>query len=614
MCGIVGFIAGKFSEQDLRSQTDCLLHRGPDAGGYYYDASHKVGFGHRRLSIIDLSATANQPMLSADGRYVMVYNGEVYNFQTLQQKLPGHAWRSHSDSEVILELFAKYGTESFAWLNGMFAIAILDKQTGEVTLVRDPVGIKPIYYYYDGESFAFGSELKAIKRLNPHLQLNRQAIPYFLHLAYIPTPLTIYEQVHKFPSGHYLQVKWEGASATLSSFRAFWKSSHHISTEVISNEAEAKKQLKDILFKAVERQLISDVPSGSFLSGGIDSSTVTAVASKVSATKIKTFSIAVVDGKVNEAPYAAAIAKYLDTEHYELPIRQQDILDMVPDLLSVYDEPFGDTSAFPTMLVSKLARKYVTVALSGDGGDEQFMGYGMYTWAERLNNPLLKFLRKPLHTASTMAPDYYRKAGRMLNYPSGKMKSHIFSQEFFHAAEVADLLNYNDYSFEEINKSIESPRRLSPKEEQSFWDLAYYLQDDLLVKVDRASMKYSLETRVPLLDLEVLQFSLNLHEDLKLRNGQSKYLLKSVLYDLIPASYFDRPKWGFGIALDKLMQQELRPLVEKYLSREIVTRHGLVNVDRAIKIKDRFYKGDTAAYFRVWLLTVLHWWLEENNG
>ncbi|GAB4093967.1 asparagine synthetase B family protein [Flaviaesturariibacter terrae] len=615
MCGIAGFFTQGSTLPQLQEATDVLEHRGPDAGGYFFEDCG-IGLGHRRLSIIDLSEGAHQPMYSADGRYVMVYNGEVYNFQELRNKLPGHAWKTHGDSEVVLELFVRFGAESFAWLNGMFAVGIFDKQTQKLTLARDPVGIKPLFYYYDGSSFAFSSELKSLKKLFPGLQVNRGAIPYFLHLAYIPVPLTIYQDVYKFPSGHYVEVSLANGKPELSDIRAFWKVEQYIRPGTVTNEAEAKSELTKILFGAVERQLISDVPSGTFLSGGIDSSLVTAIAAKTSDTKIKTFSIAVLDGKVNEAPYAAAIARYLGTEHYELPIRQSDILDMVPDLLGVYDEPFGDTSAFPTMLVSKLARKHVTVALSGDGGDEQFYGYGTYTWAQRLENPLLRALRKPLHAASRLAPDYYKKAGRMLGYENDRvLKSHIYGQDYFHSRELKELLTYNGYSFDGLNRDVESPRPLSVREKQSFWDLAYYLQDDLLVKVDRASMKYSLETRVPLLDLEVLKFSLNLHESLKEKGGERKYLLKQVLYDLVPASYFDRPKWGFGIALDKALRAELRPLVEQYLTKAVLDKHGIVNAAPALALKDRFYnKGEDSSYFRVWLLTVLHWWLEENKA
>ncbi|RYZ23472.1 MAG: asparagine synthase (glutamine-hydrolyzing) [Chitinophagaceae bacterium] len=612
MCGIAGFFTKGLTHPQLKDTTDALVHRGPDSGGYFYDDCG-IGLGHRRLSIIDLSEGANQPMDSANGRYVMIYNGEVYNFNELREKLPGHAWKTHGDSEVILELFVRYGAESFAWLNGMYALGIYDKQEQVLTIARDPVGIKPLFYYHDGTSFSFSSELKSIRQLHPGLKVNREAIPFFLHLSYIPAPLTIYENVYKFPSGHYAEVKLSGDTPRLSEIRPFWQLSDHIKTGLVTDEADAKRQLKDILFGAVERQLISDVPSGTFLSGGIDSSTVTAIASKVSEKKVKTFSIAVVDGKVNEAPYAAAIAKYLGTEHYELPIHQKDIMDMVPDLLGVYDEPFGDTSAFPTMLVSKLAREHVTVALSGDGGDEQFYGYGTYTWAQRLQNPLLRALRKPLYAASRMAPDYYKKAGRMLGYEKESLlKSHIYGQDYFHSNELKRLLTYNGYSFENFNRDVESVRPLSVRERQSFWDLAHYLQDDLLVKVDRASMKYSLESRVPLLDLEVIKFSLNLHESLKEKDGQSKYLLKQVLYDLVPQKFFDRPKWGFGIALDKALQQELRPLVEQYLTKAVIDKHGVVHAGEALALKDRFYKGENSSYFRLWLLTVLHWWLEEN--
>ncbi|RYY98230.1 MAG: asparagine synthase (glutamine-hydrolyzing), partial [Chitinophagaceae bacterium] len=418
MCGIAGFFTEGNTKLQLQEATDTLVHRGPDAGGYFFEDCG-IGLGHRRLSIIDLSEGAHQPMYSASGRYVMIYNGEVYNFQELRDKLPGHDWKTHGDSEVVLELFAQYGAESFAWLNGMYAVGIFDKETQKLTIARDPVGIKPLYYYYDGKSFSFSSELKSIKKLYPGLTMNREAIAYFLHLAYIPVPLTIYKDVFKFPSGHYMEVSMAAGKPALSEARAFWNVKAHIKPGTITDEAAAKGQLKDILFGAVQRQLISDVPSGTFLSGGIDSSLVTAIASKTSDTKIKTFSIAVVDGKVNEAPYAAAIAKYLGTEHYELPIHQKDILEMVPDLLSVYDEPFGDTSAFPTMLVSKLARQHVTVALSGDGGDEQFYGYGTYTWAQRLQNPLLRAFRKPLYAAGLPVVVGREPAGRIERLAEG---------------------------------------------------------------------------------------------------------------------------------------------------------------------------------------------------
>jgi asparagine synthase (glutamine-hydrolysing) len=611
MCGIAGFTSRKWSEEDLRRANDCLQHRGPDAAGVYYKDG--VGLGHRRLSIQDLSEAGSQPMYSHDGRYVIIYNGEVYNGAELRERLPGTRWRGHSDTEVILELFVKWGPECFGWLNGMFAMAIWDQQERQLTLARDPIGIKPLFWYIDESSFAFSSELKAIKSLQPKLSLNEDAIPYFLHLSYIPAPMSIYREVMKFPSGQYVAVDFSEGEPRMGEFQTFWSVEARVKKEVLTDKTSAEKELRDILFRAVERQLISDVPFGTFLSGGIDSTVVTAVASRVSSSKLNTFSIAMVDGKVNEAPYAASIAKYLDTNHHELPIRERDMIEMIPDLLNVYDEPFGDASAFPTMLVSKLAREHVTVALSGDGGDEQFMGYGTYLWAERMNNPLLRLLRKPLHLASAMTPEYYRHAAKMLDYPSKVgIKSHIYSQDYFSDGELKGMMKKGKVSFEGLNSALRTDRVLSAKEEQSFWDLKYYLQDDLLVKVDRASMKYSLETRVPLLDLELVAWSLNLSEDLKMRKRTHKYLLKQVLYDLVPSEYFDRPKWGFGIPLEKALRNELQPLVEQYFNREVIERYGIIDASKAMSIKSKFVAGSSMPHFQVWLITLLHWWLEKN--
>ena len=371
MCGIAGFLSPGFNRQHLQSITQTIQHRGPDAEGLFFETTDgcNTGLGHRRLSILDLSTASNQPMDSHCGRYVMIYNGELYNYNDIKkEKMPGYVWKSSGDTEVIIECFAKYGSECFQWFNGMFAIIIWDKQEKKMILARDHVGIKPLYYYLEKDSFVFASELKAIKSAKQALQINYSVAASFLHLGYIPHPHTIYKNVSKLSAGSYAEVQLSNGTISFNEY-SFWKIQDKINDKIISDEQSAKKQLNDLVADAVQKQLISDVPIGTFLSGGTDSSLVTAMAVKASAQKVKTFSIAVTDGKVNEAPYAAAVAKHLNTEHYELPITQQEMLDMVPGFLNVYDEPFSDSSAFPTMLVSKLARKYVTVTLSGDGGD-----------------------------------------------------------------------------------------------------------------------------------------------------------------------------------------------------------------------------------------------------
>jgi len=395
MCGIAGFISRGLTKEHLSEATTRIQHRGPDGEGLFFQTKNdwNTGLGHRRLAIIDLSAAADQPMTSHCGRYIMIFNGEIYNYQEIKDtKFQNTVWRSTGDTEVVLESFVKYGTECFQWLNGMYAVAIWDTELNKLTLARDHVGIKPLFYYYDEHEIIFASEIKAITTLRKNLTINFSVIPAFLHIGYIPHPHTIYNHVNKLSAGSYLEISMAGNGGLIAKEQSFWKVQDKISEKLICDETIARKQLDVLLADAVKTQLISDVPIGTFLSGGTDSSIITAIASRVSPGKINTFSIAVTDGKVNEAPYAAAVAKHLGTNHHELPITQKELLEMVPGFMNVYDEPFSDSSAFPTMLVSKLARQNVTVALSGDGGDELFLGYGSYLWAKRLQNPLLKLM------------------------------------------------------------------------------------------------------------------------------------------------------------------------------------------------------------------------------
>jgi len=621
MCGIAGsYSKNKIDKQAMQKATDTLLHRGPNAGGYYLDDTGKVFLGHRRLSIIDLSTTANQPMYSSDGRFAMIYNGEVYNFNELRTKLPEQLWKTHSDTEVILELFAKYGAESFKWLNGMFALAIYDQQNHKLFICRDQVGIKPLFYYWDETDLVFGSELKVIKELlklegkQAALQINRTAIPYFLHLGFIPEPLTIYQKVCKFPSAHYATVD---ASSGKMEFYKYWKAEEHFLTSPVTSEKEALPKYKDLLFDVVQSQMISDVPLGTFLSGGIDSSLVTSVASKLSTQKVKTFSIGFQENKYDESPYAEAIAKHLQTDHQTFKVSVNDILELIPSLLDVYDEPFGDSSAYPTMLVSQLAHQKVTVTLSGDGGDEIFQGYGMYTWAKRLHNPFVKALRKPAYLLTQMMGNRYKRGGALFNYPSEKhLYTHIFSQEqyFFCEKELKDLLVDTSFNFDEINTLHVVNNNAEQADLQAFWDFNNYLKDDLLVKVDRASMKYSLETRVPLLDIRIIEFGLNLDYNLKVQKEYgTKYLMKKVLYELVPKEMFNRPKRGFAIPLKEWLQGPLKYMITDYLNDTIVKEYRIVHPEKISKLLAEFYAGKDYLYNRIWLLIILHWWLKNNS-
>jgi asparagine synthase (glutamine-hydrolysing) len=560
MCGVFGYIDNKgvFSDESLKAMSQLLKHRGPDAEGFFI---HKnTGLGHRRLSIIDLSTTANQPMHSHCGRYVMIFNGEIYNYLEITEELkkqnPTIFFNTHSDTEVILEAFTVWGKDFVNKLNGMFVIVIFDKQEKTLLLFRDRIGIKPLYYYLTNNCFVFASELKAISRLpeiREQLQTEYKAINYFLHLGYIPEPYSIYKNIFKFPAGSYAEIATHSTLPEKLKTTSFWKAENKILSEVITNEHEAKEKLKELLISSVRYRMISDVPFGTFLSGGVDSSLVTAIAQSISGNSVKTFSIGFEESSFNEAPYARAVAEYLGTDHHEFFVKEQQAFDLIPEIPSVYDEPFADSSAIPTMLVSKLAKEHVTMTLSGDGGDELFMGYGAYNWAERLNNPLTQTFRKPLSSILSMGGDKYKHAAWVLNYPDKKhLPSHIFSQDqyLFSRKEISKLLDPDILRETEMEETFPHlSRKLDPSEQQALFDLNYYLKDDLLVKVDRASMHYALETRVPLLDYRIIEFALNLSPQLRKQGKTTKYLLKQVLYDFVPEKYFNRPKRGFALPI-----------------------------------------------------------------
>jgi asparagine synthase (glutamine-hydrolysing) len=634
MCGLAGYYStqDRFSRQDLEAMTEVLAHRGPDASGYFTDAV--VGLGHRRLRVIDLSERANQPMTSADGRYKIIYNGEVYNFQEIgarmhrQQGRGGLQLRTSSDTEVILEAFAAYGVDFVKQLNGMFVVVIYDTHEQALYIFRDRIGIKPLYYFWDERDFAFASELKSFKRVAAiPREINADAIRRFLHFGYIPTPLSIYKNIFKMPSGSWMKVSRGGIE-----FHKYWDLRSKLSNNLITDKHQAMVKLSDLLISSVQYQLKSDVPFGVFLSGGIDSSLVTAQATYLSTVKVNSFSIGFEENSHNESEYAKAIAKYLGTDHHEFIVSTRDAVGMLEGIFDSYDEPFADSSVIPTMLVSKLAKQYVTVTLAGEGGDELFFGYGFYRWARRLSNPFWKAARKPLARLFAGMSSRYQRVGRLLDYrPGDHLPGHIFSQEqyYFSEGELGRLLCNGapqaglygqppSDSFLRIpDQSLFSKgllvneRRLNAMEMQALFDLQYYLQDDLLTKVDRASMRFSVETRVPYLDHRVIEFALNLSPHLKYRNGTTKYILKEILFKYIPRHLFDRPKQGFAIPLNLWLNNELRYLVDDYLSETMIERYGLVDYATVQRHIQAFRGGVQFHYNRLWLLIVLHKWLDE---
>jgi asparagine synthase (glutamine-hydrolysing) len=616
MCGIAGVITkSKDSAGHIKSITSSLSHRGPDFIDYYVNEDNTVSLGHTRLSILDLSENANQPFRSSDGRYVMVYNGEIFNYRQVGQKLTiekGTVFKTTSDTEVIIEAFAHYGMSIVNLFEGMFALAILDKANNDVYFLRDRLGKKPLYYYYDNDLFVFASELKSIlchPVISAKLTVCLQSIFRFLHLGYVPEPDTIYEGIKKFPAG-----SWGKIDKNLThTIHSFWDAQDYVHKGKAKDVTQSKNELTRLLEVAVSDRLISDVPVGAFLSGGIDSSLVCAIATKFTSEPIKTFSIGFDENKFDESAYARNVAEHLGTEHFDFRLSEQDAISILDTYIKHFDEPFYDTSAIPTMLVSKLARKYVKVALTGDGGDELFQGYGAYIWAERLSN-VHRGILAPLSSVLNFVgrQQQSNKIKQMLE-PGliGGIQSHIYSQEqgLFTQREIADLL-VDTKTYDPFYPNIHSNlNNLRPSEKQAIFDLKYYLKDDLLVKVDRSSMYYGLECRCPLLDHRVVEYALGLDYSLKIRRQKSKWILRQILKDYFPLAFFERRKQGFSIPLKQWLKGELRYLIDDFLNQTVVESVGLVQFPKVKNLVQRFNQGEDYVYTRIWVLILLHKWL-----
>ncbi|MFN3077750.1 MAG: asparagine synthase (glutamine-hydrolyzing) [Alphaproteobacteria bacterium] len=579
MCGLAGVIdfTRSVGEEPLRAVTtamaDSLVHRGPDDGGVWVDAAAGIGLGHRRLSIVDLSPAGHQPMVSADGRYVIVYNGEVYSHQVLRTELEalGRRFRGHSDTEVILEACAEWGVPATVRrLIGMFAIALWDRKTRTLTLVRDRLGIKPLYWGRFGSLFLFGSELKAL-RAHPgwRPEINRDAVVSFLRHNYVPAPHSIYLGVHKLEPGRILTLDADGVQTDETFWDARAVALAGLADPLQASDEEMTGQLDALLRDAVGRRMVADVPLGAFLSGGVDSSTVVAMMQAQSDRRIKTFSIGFDEAGFDEAPHARAVAEHLGTDHTELYVRWDDALALVPKLSEWYDEPFADSSQIPTFLVSEMTRRHVTVALSGDGGDELFAGYNRYflastLWRQmnRLPRPLRKLASAGLRLPSQEAWDrLFRLVPAAFRLPQAGDKLHKLAAVL--EKDDADaiyrrLVTHWDGDDETVAVGGIEPRGILWDEalktripgfvdRMQFLDTVTYLPDDILTKVDRASMAVALEARVPLIDHRVVEFSWRLPASAKIRGGQGKWLLRRVLDRYVPRSLIERPKMGFGV-------------------------------------------------------------------
>ena len=612
-----------------------LAHRGPDGHDIWIDSDAGVALVHRRLAIVDLSPAGHQPMLSADGRFVITYNGEVYSHLEIRAELEakGHVFRGHSDTEVILESIVQHGMKATAKrLIGMFALAVWDRHERTLTLVRDRVGIKPLYWAKFGERFFFGSELKALRACpgwSPRIKA--QAVAAFMRHNYIPAPHTIYEGVYKLEPGTILTLRPGKEPA----FEKFWDArqvaSAGLQNPLRDDDATLIDRMEQLLTDAVGKRMMADVPLGAFLSGGIDSSLVVALMKASNAGPVKTFSIGFENMEFNEAPHAAAIARHLGTEHTELTVTAREALEVVPRLAEMYDEPFADSSQVPTYLVSAMTRKYVTVALSGDGGDELFAGYNRYQVASLFHRTLSRLpmsLRKMLAASITsVGIESWDRLGRLV--PKGHLPP-LLGDKLHKAASVLDAPDgsslyrrlVSHWEPAEIMPDVTEPRGLlcdgSVRSEfpdlldrMQFLDLVTYLPDDILTKVDRASMAIGLEARVPLLDHRVIELAWQLPHSVKIRGGVTKWIARQVLYRHVPRQLIERPKMGFGVPLGEWLKGPLRAWAENLISEKKLGESGLLNAQLVRRRWLEHLSGQRNWQYLLWDVLMFEAWRER---
>jgi asparagine synthase (glutamine-hydrolysing) len=649
MCGFCGFIDPAFSSSEeniIQKMTNKIRHRGPDDDGIWLDKKYGVALGHRRLSIIDLSAEGHQPMHSASDRYVLVYNGEIYNFETIRKELEsaGFAptWRGHSDTEVLLTAFEAWGIEStLKRCVGMFAFVLWDRKEKTLTLARDRMGEKPLYYGWQNGVFLFGSELKALREHPKFVgEIDRNVLTQLLRFNYIPAPYSIYKDIYKLRQGTILTIPVESSQFQQQEYvlpEKYWSlrevAREGVADPFLGSEIDVITTLDEKLKQAVAGQMLSDVPLGAFLSGGYDSSLVVALMQSQSAKPVRTFSIGFKEKGYNEAPHARAVARHLGTDHTELYLSSQEAIQMIPKLPLLYDEPFSDSSQIPTFLLSQMAREHVTVSLSGDGGDELFGGYNRYFMGSRLWRYLAPFplpMRQLMAKAVTgVSPLTWDRLANILGpllpaeLRAGRAgdKLHKLASTFSLASPDAlyrRLLSHWETPEEIVINGQEPKTTLDfPVDLENFiermmcLDAVSYLPDDILVKVDRASMGVSLETRLPLLDHRVVEFAWQLPLDMKVRKDQGKHALRHVLYNYVPREMLDRPKMGFGIPLDAWLRGPLRDWAEALLDENRLRQEGYFNPAPIRQKWDEHLSGKRNWHYCLWDILMFQQWLEQ---
>lgn len=641
MCGFTGFLdRSGFADGDalLRRMADTIAHRGPDSDGYWVDGEAGVALAHRRLAIIDLSPAGHQPMFSHDGRFVLTYNGEIYNHIDMRRELDergASGWRGHSDTETLLQGFSVWGVPgTLERANGMFAFALWDRAERKLYLARDRMGEKPLYYGMQGKTLLFGSELKALRQ-HPAWQgrIDRGALSLFLRHSYVPGPYSIYDGIQKLPPGHYVEMV--AGDADLPEPVAYWdiaEKARYARDRPFEGSPDAGVDaLEDLLLDAVGIRMAADVPLGAFLSGGYDSSTIVALMQRQSSRPVKTFSIGFSEAEYDEAHHAKRVAKHLGTDHTELYATPQDALDQIPILPRHWDEPFADASQIPTLLVSRLARTTVTVSLSGDGGDELFCGYNRYAqgydvWRRLGRMP--RSLRKMVSGAVRLAP-----AGAIDNamkIAPANLRRMAVGDRLLKLADVLDVEQGDDFYRTLVSHSKnpgslvlggqEPPTILSEadpdlpatgdfRDRMMYLDMRTYLPDDILVKVDRASMAVGLESRVPLLDHRVVEFAFALPLSHKLRNGEAKWPLRQLLYRYVPREMMERPKTGFAVPIEHWLRGPLRDWADDLLAPEKLRREGFLDADAVSRLWTDTRSGRRRTHHHVWDILMFQAWL-----
>ncbi len=635
MCRIVGFwdlnYKGEYELQAvIKSMRDTMIHGGPDDAGEYVDTKNEMALGHRRLSILDLSPAGHQPM--EFDNLVITYNGEIYNYKEIRKELEkyGYSFSSNTDTEVILKAFHKWGLDAVHKFRGMFAFAIWNKKEKILILCRDRMGVKPLYWYWKDGLFMFSSELKAFHK-HPKFSktLNFKSLSLFLQYGYITSPYSIFEYANKLEPGHFLIVEKSGKIKKEKYWDVedyFLKGMGEKNFWLKRSEEELAEELENILTESFKLRLVSDVPVGMFLSGGIDSTTVSALLAK-EGIKLKTFTIGFYEKGYNEAPFAKRIAEYLGTDHTELYCTPKEAFEIIPKLSEIYDEPFGDSSAIPTYLVSKLAKSQVKVSLSADGGDEQFCGYTRY-WmvVDRINKLAhLPFRELILRTLNILNPDLALKLYNLFkpilpkytNFRDKyiKLRNVLKANDLLSQYKLAisyfldeDLKNLGLTTYREMFWDINS---LDPCSTLMLMDIKAYLPDDILVKVDRATMSVALEGREPFLDHKIVEWTSRLPVEFKYRNRRSKYLLRKILYKYIPSKLIERPKQGFSVPIYEWFKKDLKNLYLEYLSKERIKEEGIFNFLEVEKILKDFLANRGINHNKLWLLFVFEQWRDK---